>query len=67
MFYSKTFCNLATRISSTLKIEQFIKLFFMQKHLFAIKVNTHLSVIYTIKYNKNVMVFQNCWNIICCT
>ena len=39
----------------------------MQKHLFAIKVNMHLSVIYTIKYNKNVMVFQNCWNIICCT
>ena len=36
----------------------------MQKHLFAIKVNMHLSVIYAIKYNKNVMVFWNCWNII---
>ena len=39
----------------------------MQKHLFAIKVNMHLSVMHTIKYNKNVMAFRNCWNIIGCT
>lgn len=33
-----------------------VKLFFMQKHLFAIKVNMCLSVICTIKYNENIMV-----------
>lgn len=44
MFYSKTLCRLGTRgifIFST-KNRKFIKLFFMQKHLFAIQVNMHL-------------------------